>query len=53
MYKVGDKVKWEGAEVIIISVDEMNMMRGVRRLYGFISPSGNYIGQVPENELTL
>lgn len=53
MFNVGDKVKWMGMSVTILTVDEMNMSKGVRRLYGFISPTGNYIGQVPEEELTL
>ena len=52
MYSVGDKVKWGGAEVTITSVNEMNMLRGVRRLYGFISPTGNAISDVSEEELT-
>ena len=52
MYSIGDKVKWEGAEVTITAVDAMNTTKGVRRMYSFISPTGNHITGILGNELT-
>ena len=52
MYNVGAKVKWEGAEVTILAVDAMNTTKGVRRMYSFISPTGNYITGITGDELT-
>ena len=52
MFEIGDKAKWNGAEVTILNRSEMNVLRGKVYRYSFISPTGNYISNVPENELT-
>ena len=51
MFKVGDKARWMGMQVTITDANYMNTTKGVIGRYTFVSPTGNRISDVPENEL--
>lgn len=52
MFEIGDKVKWNGAEVTIMNRGEMNTSKGIVYRYDFVSPTGNYMNGIPDYELT-